>query len=73
MSFLMGGGKAAAQAAPVVVPAPAPVRDDASVLGAAVDERRRAALQRGRGSTVLGGAANYLPGADSKPVVTGAG
>mgnify|MGYP006921295683 CR=1 FL=1 len=70
MAFL-GGGAKASPAQQVTIPAPAPVRDDASVLGAAADERRRIAAQRGRASTVLGNAAAYLPGSDAKPAVTG--
>lgn len=69
MAFLGGGAKPSQ--AQVTIPAPAPVRDDASVLGAAADERRRIAAQRGRASTVLGNAAAYLPGSDAKPAVTG--
>lgn len=69
MAFLGGGGGGGGQAP--VIPAPAPVRDDASVLGAAMEERRRLAAQKGRASTILGNAAAYLPGGDAKPTLTG--
>lgn len=70
MSFF-GGPKGGGSSPPPVIPAPAPVRDDATVLGASLEERRRIAAQRGRASTILGNADAYLPGTDNKPSLTG--
>lgn len=61
------------QPAPPVIAAPAPVSDSAAVMSAADEERRRLAGARGRSATILGGAAAYAPGADSRPTLLGAG
>jgi hypothetical protein len=74
MGALFGGGaKTPAPQAPVT-PAPAPVRDDAAVQGAASAERQRVAALLGRGATMqASGPGAYRAAPDRRPVLLGAG
>jgi hypothetical protein len=73
MGALFGGGVKSPSPQAPIRPAPAPVRDDAAVSGAAAGERQRIAALLGRGATRTGGAGAYAPAPDRRPTLLGVG
>lgn len=73
MATLFGGGPSVSPAQKPVVPPPAPVRDDQTILGAAMAERQRVAALAGRGSTILGNAAAYAAAPNAQRTTLGVG
>lgn len=69
MGALFGGGPKAPPPQAPIIPAPAPVRDDAAAAGAA--ERQRVAALRGRAATLLGSPAGYGAAGDARPTLLG--